>query len=43
MGYRVDIGGVVGAATGTNARAGNTPTIAGKRSTDSRCNAFPGG
>ena len=43
MGYRVDGDGVVGAATGTNARTGNAPTVAGKRSTDSRCDAFPGG
>jgi len=43
MGYRVDVDGVVGAATVTNVRAGNTPTVADKRSTDSRCDAFPGG
>jgi len=44
MGYRVDVDGVVGAVTVTKASAGNnTPTVAGKRSTDSRCDAFPGG
>jgi hypothetical protein len=43
MGYRVDVDGVVGAARGKNARAGTTPTVADKRSTDSRCDAFPGG
>jgi hypothetical protein len=43
MGYRVGVDGVVGAVTVTNARSGNTLTVTGKRSTDSRCDAFPGG
>jgi len=43
MGYRVDVDGLMKAARGTNASADNALTVAGKRSTDSRCDAFPGG
>jgi len=43
MGYRVAVDGVVGAARGTNANAGNALTVAGKRNRNSHRDAFPGG